>query len=124
MERGKEGKGGYGAKHITPDKHERARELGYRNAHHLIEDVAAGYTEVEQGGDRLMLVKTAPGEANRYTITEFRRGSWLDQLLKREPYHGVTTGFPEDRKKVGKKSTYLNRALKKPGNKQIWKEKP
>lgn len=124
MEWGEDGPDGFGAWHIPVEKHERARELGYQDGYHLIEDVAAGYTEVIEQGDRLMLVKSGPDEANRYTITEFRRGSWLDRLLRREPYHVVTTGFPEGSKHVGKETEMSRKALKKPGNRQVWKSEP
>lgn len=125
MEMGREGKGGFGARHITEEKHERARRLGYRDGHHLIEDVAAGLTEVvEQANGKLMLVKRGEDGANRYVITKFQRGSWLDRLSRREQYHGVTTGYPEGSRNVGKRSEILKRSLEKPENKPLRKSEP
>ncbi|WP_136661703.1 hypothetical protein [Nitratireductor sp. XY-223] len=127
MEVGESGKEGFGALHITPEKHQRARELGYRIAFDLVEDVAKGRTTViEQANGRVMLVKEpGKGEANRYIITEFQRGSWLDRLLRRDQYHGVTTGFPESTKHVGKPNrTILRRTLNKTGSKKIWEGEP
>lgn len=125
MEMGREGSGGFGAWHITEGKHERARALGYRDGHHLIEDVSAGFTEVvEQANGKLLLVKRGEDGANRYVITKFQRGSWLDSLLKRNPYHGVTTGYPEGSRHIGTETELSRKALKKPGNKQVWKNEP
>ena len=119
MKQGISGKDGYGGRHISPDKHQRAQEIGYRDGLELIEDVARNHnTVVEQVNGRLMLVKT-DGQ-NRYAIAEFQDGGWKRLIGKDGPYYGVTTGFPEDAKNIGKiNREYLSREIGRKGGKKL-----
>jgi hypothetical protein len=115
MQQGISGKEGYGARHISPDKHQRAQDIGYRDGLDLIKDVAKSHdTVVEQINGRLMLVKT-DGQ-NRYAIAEFQDGGWKRLIGKDDPYYGVTTGYPDRGNAIGKPHrTDLIREIKKGG---------
>lgn len=95
MRRGKPGTGGYGARHITPDKHERAQELGYRNGLELIEDVAKRHDLIiEQAGNgRLMFV--ARDDRHRYAVAEFHPATGWRRLLGKKDEYSITTGFAD-----------------------------
>ncbi|WP_420411594.1 hypothetical protein [Roseibium sp.] len=112
VEEGKEGKEGFGADHLAPERHERARELGYRDAIHMMEDVSRNYdTIVEMTNGRLLLVKQ--NGSNRYAVVELQEGP--------DAFYGMTTTFPEQRGNVGKsKRIYLNREIDRKGGKVIW----
>jgi hypothetical protein len=115
MRQGISGKDGYGARHISHDKHQRAQDIGYRDNLDLIEDVAKNHdTVVEQVNGRLMLVKT-DGQ-NRYAIAEFQDGGWKRLIGKDDPYYGVTTGYPDRSNAIGKPHrSDLIRQIKKGG---------
>lgn len=123
MRQGLPGPGGYGARHISPDKHRRARELGYADGLDLIKDVAKNHdVTVEQLNGRLMLVKR-DGQ-NRYAIAEYREGEGWKRLIGRnDPYYGVVTGFPEYSRDTKPGRTNLERVLSK-GGKSLWKKDP
>ena len=117
------GPGGYGARHISPDKHRRARELGYADGLDLIKDVAKNHdVTVEQLNGRLMLVKR-DGQ-NRYAIAEYREGEgWRRLIGRNDPYYGVVTGFPEYSRDTKPGRANLERVLSK-GGKPLWKKDP
>lgn len=112
MREGVPGADGYGAAHISPDKHKRAQSLGYSDGFDLIEDVAKNHdVVVEQINGRLMLVKR-DGQ-NRYIIAEYQNGGWRQLIGKADPYYGVTTGFPDNSSALTRpQRSDLNRQLR------------
>ena len=122
MQQGLSGPDGFGARHLTPDKHIRVKNLGYKNALDLIEDVAKRHdVVVEQRNGRLMLVKR--DGRNFYAIAEQRNGGLERFIGKSNPYYGVTTGFPEAKKNVGKNTEYIERIFRR-GGKKLWEQGP
>ncbi len=115
LERGEAGKDGYGALHISDERHEAARKLGYEDGLEMIEDVARNYDAVlQQANGRLMLVKH--GGQNRYGIVELVPGD--------DAYYGVTTGFMDTARNAKREHrTSVYRALNKNGAKLLWERK-
>lgn len=111
---GRAGEKGYGARHISPRKHERAQKLGYRDGLELIKDVAENYdTVVEEVNGRLMPAKR--NGQSRYAIAEYRDGSRKSLHGKGEPFYGVTTGLPDGKRQAERGKTPLSDAIKKGG---------
>lgn len=111
MELGRPSKDGYGAEHLAPDRHARARELGYHDAIDMAEDVARNHDlVVRQGNGRVMLVKQMG--THRYGIVEIQEGP--------DAYYGFTTTFSESRRNAGKPHrTSLYSEVQKRGGKII-----
>lgn len=119
MQRGLSGPEGFGARHISPDKHDRAQQLGYGDGVDLIKDAAKNHQiVVEQINGRLMLVKI-DGQ-NRYAIGEYRPQSPLKRMLGvGDDFYGVTTGFPDGKRQSKRGNTALKDAIEA-GGKAVW----
>lgn len=120
MQQGLSGPDGFGARHISPDKHQRAQKIGYTDGIALAKDVARNYDVViEQRNGRLMLVKKE--RQNRYAIAERRNGGLERFIGKGKPYYGVTTAFPGYPRKAKPGKISLEKALNGGGIK-LWEE--
>lgn len=123
MQRGVTGEGGFGARHVSPDKHARAQTLGYQDGVDLIKDVAKNHdVVVEQVNGRLMLV--ARDKQNRYIILEPRRKEFFKHVFGgKKPFYGVTTSFPEYSRNKKQSKQRISAALRE-GGKTLWSKDP
>ena len=121
MELGEEGLGGFGARHISPDKHERARALGYKHGWNLIEDVARNHELIiQQHNNRLMLV--LPEGQNRYAVAEWHPARGWNKIIGKDDQYTITTGFPDTVRNANRPNrSSASQELKKGGS-IVWKK--